>query len=145
MVSHVPFQRFLQSEDGSTTADWIVLTAGVVGLGITGVSATRIGVNSLGTDISGSLRAASVAGAEDPTAGTMTVIASGRGVAWTDDPVCDKSGSCTPAVNHITMTYQVSDGSWWTMSSTGITGQPAQVTWTDATGNNVPAPTFPPG
>jgi Flp pilus assembly pilin Flp len=39
---------FLRSEDGAVTVDWVVLTAAVVGLGMTSVAAVRTGTSSLG-------------------------------------------------------------------------------------------------
>ncbi|MEM7732928.1 MAG: hypothetical protein AAF280_09130 [Pseudomonadota bacterium] len=43
--------RFLNSEDGAVTVDWIVLTAAVVGLAAVGGGTINDAVTSLGTDI----------------------------------------------------------------------------------------------
>lgn len=52
---------FILGDSGAVTVDWVVLTAAVVGLGVTTVAAVRTGVISLGGDIDSSLSAASVA------------------------------------------------------------------------------------
>lgn len=40
-------KNFCADEDGAVTVDWVVLTAGVVGLGIAGVAAVKGGVEGL--------------------------------------------------------------------------------------------------
>ena len=52
---------FLKSESGAVAVDWVVVTAGVVGLGVSAVTVTRGGVQSLGQDVGNSLTGASVA------------------------------------------------------------------------------------
>ncbi|MEM7719107.1 MAG: hypothetical protein AAF222_07870 [Pseudomonadota bacterium] len=49
----VNFTKFLQSEDGAVTVDWVVLTAAIVGLSVVVVAAVASGA----TDVSGSLGA----------------------------------------------------------------------------------------
>lgn len=51
---------FFKQESGAITTDWVVMTAAVVGLGLTSVTAVRTGTGSLGADIDTSLSGASV-------------------------------------------------------------------------------------
>lgn len=53
--------QFITNESGAVTVDWVVLSAAIVGLGLTTVAAVRGGVNALGSDVSTSLTDASVA------------------------------------------------------------------------------------
>lgn len=53
-------KQFLTSESGAVTVDWVVLSAAVVGLGLTSVAAVRTGTGSLAEAISASLTGASV-------------------------------------------------------------------------------------
>ena len=53
--------KFLRSESGAVTVDWVVMTAAVAGLGLASTTAVRTGTNSLGSDINTSLTDASVA------------------------------------------------------------------------------------
>lgn len=55
--------RFLRSDSGAVTVDFVVLGAGVVGLGLASLAAVSAGTGALGTDIGTSLRQAHVAGA----------------------------------------------------------------------------------
>lgn len=52
---------FLGSESGAVTVDWVVLTASVVGIGLSAATLTGAGVRSLGTDVQNSLTSAGVA------------------------------------------------------------------------------------
>lgn len=54
-------KSFLIQEDGAVTVDWVVLSAAIVGLGVSAVAAVRTGVGDLGTDIRNSLSNATVA------------------------------------------------------------------------------------
>lgn len=138
-------KSFLTSESGSTTADWIVLTAGVVGLGIGGVSLTRAGVNSLGGDIAESLRNAVVAG-DDSTQAGPTIFAVLRGMGTFQRGDCDANGVCAPDISHVSMQYLMSDGSRWTRTRRQVFGEPATETWRDSNGDVRSAPEFsPPG
>ena len=53
--------RVLQDQRGAVTADWVVLTAATVGLGLASAAAVRTGVGDLGAEIETSLTNASVA------------------------------------------------------------------------------------
>ncbi len=53
--------KFLWDEAGAVTVDWTVLTAAVVGLGISAAAAVRTGTTNLGQDVESSLSGASVA------------------------------------------------------------------------------------
>ena len=44
-------RRFLKSETGAVTVDWVVLTAALVGLGLAVMSVVSGGVESLATEI----------------------------------------------------------------------------------------------
>jgi len=43
--------RFLADETGAVTVDWVVLTAALVGIGITVISTIRAGIDDAATDI----------------------------------------------------------------------------------------------
>jgi len=47
--------HFVTSEDGAVTVDWVVLTAGLVGLGLAAMAVTSAGVENLSGDIRGEL------------------------------------------------------------------------------------------
>ena len=51
---------FLRSESGAVTVDWVVVTAAVVGLGLSSAAAVRMGTSALGEDVNASLSNASV-------------------------------------------------------------------------------------
>ena len=53
-------KKFVLSESGAVTVDWVVLTAASVGLGLASVAAVRTGSGSLADAISASLSGASV-------------------------------------------------------------------------------------
>ena len=53
--------NFLSGESGAVTVDWTVLTAAIVGLGISAAAAVRTGTTNLGQDVESSLSGASVA------------------------------------------------------------------------------------
>ena len=71
--------NFLKDENGAVTVDWVVLTAAVVGLGLTVVGSVRSGVGSLGGDISTSLSSATVA--------SLGTLGSGSAVVPDEVPV----------------------------------------------------------
>jgi Flp pilus assembly pilin Flp len=48
-------ERFLKEEDGATTVDWVVLTAGVTGLGLATMVVVSGGMEDLSGDIAGAL------------------------------------------------------------------------------------------
>jgi hypothetical protein len=54
-------KKFVNSDDGVITTDWIILTAASVGLGLAAVINVRAGVASLGGEIESSLSNASIA------------------------------------------------------------------------------------
>ncbi len=47
----MPFQHFLQSEDGAVVVDWVVLTAAAVGLGLAAMAVVSGGVEDLSGEI----------------------------------------------------------------------------------------------
>ena len=49
------FMHFLASERGAVTTDWVVLTAGVVGLGLATILLVSGGVESLSFDVANEL------------------------------------------------------------------------------------------
>jgi len=62
-------RNFLTDQSGAVTVDWTVLTASVVGLGLSTAVAVRTGAVSLGADFNGALSGAQVAmvmQADDP-------------------------------------------------------------------------------
>ena len=54
-------KTFLDTDSGAVVADWVVLTAAIVGVGISSANAVRSGVGNLGESIRGALSNASVA------------------------------------------------------------------------------------
>lgn len=46
------FQRFLQSENGAVTVDWVVLTAALVGLGLAAMAVVSGGIEDLSAEVS---------------------------------------------------------------------------------------------
>lgn len=52
------FNKFLASETGAVTVDWVVLTAALVGLGLAVMAVVSGGVENLSTDIATDLAAA---------------------------------------------------------------------------------------
>lgn len=44
----MPFSKFLHSEDGAVTVDWVVLTAALVGLAVATAGMVSEGVGTLG-------------------------------------------------------------------------------------------------
>jgi hypothetical protein len=55
------FLTFVSDESGAITVDWTVLTAAIVGIGISAAAAVRTGTVSLGQDVDTSLSGATVA------------------------------------------------------------------------------------
>lgn len=53
--------KFLRTDSGAVTVDWVVLAGAVVGIGIAAVASVRTGVIDMGGDIDSSLSGASVA------------------------------------------------------------------------------------
>ncbi len=45
-------RKFISSEDGAVTVDWVVLTAACVGLGVTAITTVAGGTNELGASVS---------------------------------------------------------------------------------------------
>jgi len=54
-------QNFKRDEDGAVTVDWVVLTAGIVGLGIAVLTSVSGGTTSLADKISSNLSAQTIA------------------------------------------------------------------------------------
>lgn len=57
-------KNFIQDESGAVTVDWVVLTAGVVGLAIAVVAAITPGAVSLGDQIGNAVSVAPIGGGE---------------------------------------------------------------------------------
>lgn len=54
------FDRFLSSEDGAVTVDWVVLTAAIVGLGVLVITTVAGGALDHSTGLTGHLAQQSV-------------------------------------------------------------------------------------
>ncbi|WP_323035386.1 hypothetical protein [Pararhodobacter sp.] len=69
-----PLFRFLRSERGAVTVDWVVLTAAVAGLGITTILGVQTGVINLGGEVNSALSGVAVASltGEDVSSGGYT-------------------------------------------------------------------------
>jgi Flp pilus assembly pilin Flp len=50
--------QFSEDESGAVTVDWVVLTAALVGIGLTVISTIRGGINNAATDIRNQLSSA---------------------------------------------------------------------------------------
>lgn len=72
MRTPVILTRFLKSDSGAVTVDWVVLTAATVGLGVGAVTVVRSGQEGLAGDISSSLSGAAVAQMGTVNVATMT-------------------------------------------------------------------------
>lgn len=48
---NIAAQSFTEDDSGAVTVDWVVLTAALVGIGITVISTIRSGINEAATDI----------------------------------------------------------------------------------------------
>lgn len=59
---------FLTSEEGAVTVDWVVLTAGLVGLGLAVMTVVSSGVQDLSTDIDEELSTSVISTSFGPTA-----------------------------------------------------------------------------
>lgn len=53
--------HFVRDQTGAVTADWVVMSAAVVGIGVASAGAVRVGTTALGADIEASLTGAAVA------------------------------------------------------------------------------------
>ncbi|MEZ5751556.1 MAG: hypothetical protein R3D60_06200 [Paracoccaceae bacterium] len=133
------WSEFLKDDAGSTTADWIVLTAGVVGLSLGAVVATRGGVGSLGQDILSSLRGTTVAGA-DPSAVAITLDR----IAMTGGGCNMVTNTCGNPVEYRHVELEMSDGSTWTLDRTTVWGSPPTDIWKNGSGEPVAAPELAP-
>jgi len=58
-------QYWLRDESGAVTVDWVVLTAGVVGLGLAAVQSAELGIASLSDDIAVGVASIDVGGSEE--------------------------------------------------------------------------------
>lgn len=55
------FKHFTRDEDGAVTVDWVVLTAGIVGLGIAVAVSVGQGATATGSSVGDALDAMSIA------------------------------------------------------------------------------------
>jgi antitoxin component YwqK of YwqJK toxin-antitoxin module len=60
-AQHIGLGRFLRDQSGAITADWVVVSAATIGLGLSSVVAVRNGSNELGANIMRSLAESQVA------------------------------------------------------------------------------------
>lgn len=147
------FGKFITSESGAITVDWVVLTAAITGLGIAATVAVRTGTTELGSNISTSLTntqlpslgcLASSAGTTGFECYTGPTIVDGL-VAWVEtwEESCssDSGGTvtCSPAGSEFTEQYIMSDGSTYNKVIRTENGE-TTVTWTDIHGNPVETP-----
>jgi len=58
--------KFLKSETGAVTVDWVVLSAAIVGMGVASVAAVQTGTTSLGAQVQSVLEDASITALELP-------------------------------------------------------------------------------
>ena len=135
-------RHFLHNEDASTTADWVVLTGGVIGLGLGAVTFVRMGTAAVAQDIQASLIRGNTANLGELQYNPRYVQGEGRGYVQDVPARCD-GNNCTAAYTMIQMYYQLDDGTWATMTSIEYEGQAPIVTWTDTQGNRIRAPRFP--
>lgn len=141
------FKNFLASDSGAVAVDWVVLSASIIGIGLSTAVAVRTGTSSLASDIDGSLTSASISSlgslGDDGYTGAW-VESSGRGVAWIEEVSCPKGGivACPSYIEHVNMTYLMEDGSYWSMQSVQPEGEEATITWFNEAGDAVDAPRF---
>lgn len=60
MMAASAFSRFLRDQSGAITVDWVVMSAAVLGIGISSAVAVRSGTAALGVEVQASLSNASV-------------------------------------------------------------------------------------
>lgn len=114
--------RFLSSESGAVTVDWVVLTAGIVGLGLATMTVVSSGVQDLGTDVdqtlTNSIISTSFADPSQQIASATTTRVTGyqtptcSGAAY--DPNSDQSlteQGCTMSHFFIDTNFVMEDGS----------------------------------
>ncbi len=85
-------QSFLQSEDGAITVDWVVLTAGLVGLGLATAAVVSDGTEDLSGDTSATLASVDSGSLYDWTSGSA-MINSGWGNLGIFSPRQSASGA----------------------------------------------------
>jgi hypothetical protein len=135
------FKTFLHQEQGAVTVDWVVLAAAVVGLGVATVGSVRSGTQALGSDISSSLSAATVASLG--TLGSVPVVTPTMGAmlrenVWeTGGGRCMPGPGCPPPTQYYEQQFEMSDGTIWTRSYEVVNDQVTVWSWTDADGNTV--------
>ena len=143
------FSRFVRSEDGAVTGDWVVMVAGVVGLGVATTLAVRTGAGALGQDVSVSLSAASVAdlGCLGGTGSDQWACYSGPTIsaalwAWgyVSTPMCMAGAvSCPGEESVFNEAYEMSTGEIYNRESRTQDGV-TTITWTNGRGQVVESP-----
>ncbi|MEZ5751555.1 MAG: hypothetical protein R3D60_06195 [Paracoccaceae bacterium] len=107
------FAEFLTSDSGSTTADWIVLASGVIGISLGAIIATRSGVNDLGSDISASLMRVALP-EEEEEVGPTPVRFVNEYANQGRDTVCSSEGVCLRP-SYWRVGIVMDDGSVWAL------------------------------
>lgn len=137
-------EKFLSDESGAVTVDWVVLTAGIIGLGVAVLSSVGTGTTDLAGDVQSNLTGLEIASyLPPPSLGAQVSQTSNSGLLNCVVEPCD------PKFAEQTTVYQMSDDSQWThfVYATGTgkfltvdTGTVIRDTWTDGDGELVDAP-----
>ncbi|MEZ5751559.1 MAG: hypothetical protein R3D60_06215 [Paracoccaceae bacterium] len=134
-------RSFLFGESGSTTADWIVLTSGVVGLGIGAIAMTHTGVVDLGMDVSTSLSGSVVDEPEE----TRPELLGSRQYSreeWFSYTIGDQTFNGMAYVDSTEESWQMPGGSVWTKTTSTYrdSGFWEEPVWRNERGQVVSAP-----
>lgn len=138
--------NFLGNDSGAVTVDWVVLTAGLVGLGMATMAVVSTGVQDTSGDIQNQLESDDII----QSAFVLSVaVLSQQPLMAMDihDGVCTNGGDyieCEPGGQVGTAWYTMSNGETWTQETRTGFGEPEDVViWKNAEGEVVDAPDVP--
>ena len=139
------FSGFVRKDAGAVAADWVILSAAVIGCGVAVTAAVQAGRLDVEAQIAATMDIASALAREVFDLDQVhcpTVVAEGPISAWTEPARCNAEGQCTAPQLRIVASYRLHDGSDWTMTVARSEGEEAQIAWYDADGAAVDAPCF---
>jgi hypothetical protein len=100
------FQHFLQSENGAVTVDWVVLTSGLVGLGLSVMVVVSGGVEDLSNDTSTELTSLDPGSMYDWASGALT------NSGWGDLGIFSPSQTATQAESYAASVLAANGGDY---------------------------------
>lgn len=138
------FDTFLSAEDGAVTVDWVVLTAGLVGLGLAVSTVVSSGVQDLTTDVDEQLQRDHIIRTSFHYSPEFASVGLSNAQATTSSCIQVPNGSggfdesCS---GQDTMTmwerFNTTDGEQWVRETYTVSGEDPVVTWTDGNGDIV--------